>query len=440
MTTISSASQRTHLSKGAQPSERGALLEPPRADAATLAVPFDDPRSARALAGAALPRRHVSPSCASSSGWLSRLGALFGTVRPAVAAVAIGASLLSMPAAHAAPRIVPNASVIAARAFDEAALAPELRAVLRTELDRHARGSSAAQTLRALVADPGFGQLATDEAVRLVRLVGGTNEQLSTPARGAIARVLAEPAFVASDAGARGERLRTFVTAHEGARFLVDSSEATVRAPFVLGAASEVASFEFRSGAAAAQVQTLGLDGRLIRVVTPASTSPDDGQFHSANELARGLASLPRAVRLLVDELVIEPKRNPEDATWAALWGDPLMRSYMTAGGARITVYPTLGRPSQAVLDGSIAHEAGHLLSDARLGPVGALGWTAWTAARASDVIAPSHYGLRAENEDFAETFHLYVRTAGTAAGEELRTLMPARWAIVDGLVDRGGP
>lgn len=382
---------------------------------------------------AALPRRHVGAS-SPPSGWMSRLGVIFGALRPAVTAAIVGASLLPVPSAQAEARAAPLAPVADVRG-DDVSVPAGLRSVLAVELARHPRGARAAETIRVLATDPGLAALTSEEAVRLVRLVGGTNEQLSTPARSAIARVMSEPAFVAGDAAARAERLRTFVTAHEGARFLVDSAEVTVRAPFVLGAASDVASFEFRSGAAAARVHTLGLDGRLVRVVTPASTSPDDGQFHTAVDLARGLASLPRAVRALVDELVIEPKRNPEDATWAALWGDPLMRSYMTAGGGRVTVYPTLGRASQAQLDGSIAHEAGHLLSDARFGAVGGAGWGVWSEARARDVIAPSHYGLRAENEDFAESFHLYVRTVGTSAGEELRALMPARWVILDGLV-----
>ena len=48
-----------------------------------------------------------------------------------------------------------------------------------------------------------------------------------------------------------------------------------------------------------------------------------------------------------------------------------------------------------------------------------------------SDNLSPSTYAKSSPNEDFAESWALFMEVRGRPREEELRLLFPARWAIL---------
>lgn len=57
--------------------------------------------------------------------------------------------------------------------------------------------------------------------------------------------------------------------------------------------------------------------------------------------------------------------------------------------------------------------------------------WKPWRDAMASDGISASTYARSSPDEDFAESWALFMEVRHGPREEELRMLFPARWAIL---------
>jgi hypothetical protein len=318
-------------------------------------------------------------------------------------------------------------------------LGDPVKSTLLTQLGRHPTDAAARQTLTQLATSPGFARLSNAEKNRFLNYVGGTNANLSTPARQALGTLLGSNGFQRATAQQQQTQLRDFLTNQSTAPNVVaaiNGPGTLARAPYTLHGPTEVKNHPFRSGAADASRYEVEIGGRRIPVYVPAQPNAANGSFHSIDQVARGLAALPASSRAVVNQVSVDPAQNPDDAYWAKQYNDPNFRSYMTAGAdGNVTIYPTQGAQGQDALDGSLIHETGHTLSMRAWGGENDKRWNAWRAAGQSDGIRPSSYAASSPGEDFSETLTLYQRVRGTPQEAEFRAMMPERFRILDQMV-----
>lgn len=301
-----------------------------------------------------------------------------------------------------------------------------------------APGSTAAQ----IVATPGFAGLNGPEQQRMFNLLNGTNPQVSQPARTAAQNLLTNPAFTSGTPQQQTQMLRDQLTTQPGLSTTVQTNNLTTpQTPYTLSGPTAVPNHPFVSGPAAAQQYQLNIDGRTITVTMPNQTNPGAGTNPTINDVAAGIASLPKSSRDLINSLTVNPGANPSDAYWGKIYNQPGFRSYMTAGAAGdVNVYPSQYPHHQGVFTDSLVHETGHTASQRAFGvDHRGPGWNAWRAAAAADGLVPSTYARSSPQEDFAETLALYQGTRNNpATAAELRRLFPERFRILDGMF--GGP
>ena len=306
-------------------------------------------------------------------------------------------------------------------------------------------------TIVKLAQTEGFNKLSADEQKRFLNYVGGTNTEISAPARRELDKILNDPKADTKNP----ETFRKFLREQPGLRSVIaeDAKPGEFddrRRPYTVTGPTDVKDYDgFASGKADALRYEVEIDGRKIPVYLPKNPDPNE-TYHTIDEAAKGLAALPAAVRNRVNSVKVEPGRNPNDAHWEKEYGIPNFRSYMTAGAdGNINIYP--GKQSQEVMDVSMVHETGHILSGQVLGDTDdplrrfkdALGdlfgkttWNDWKKAMGKDGVYPSEYAKTAAKsspgEDFSEALALYVKVKGTPREAEIRAIMPERFALLD--------
>lgn len=319
-------------------------------------------------------------------------------------------------------------------------LTPENRQLVCVQLAKNEGQPADVDTLLNLVKTTGFTKLALDEQKKLLNYVGGINNEISRPARRELNRLLSDPSVNKEYPDA----FRKFMTDQPGLTFVV--SETTEpgefnakRRSYKISGPQEVKEFEFHSGKADALRYEVEINGRKIPVYMP--VKPDPKQiYHTIDEVVRGLAALPQASRDRINSVQVNPQRNPDDAYWEKEYGIPGFRSYMTAGAdGNISIYP--GGFSQEVLDTTLIHETGHIISGQELSGnsvtdlTGGTTWSDWEEAMKKDGFSASQYARSSPGEDFSETLALYMKVKGTPEEVEVRALMPARFKIIDDLL-----
>jgi hypothetical protein len=192
----------------------------------------------------------------------------------------------------------------------------------------------------------------------------------------------------------------------------------------------------FRGSKANANVYKVEFEGgQTITIYAPAAPDPKL-HYHTVEQAAEAAARLPEASRKVVRTVTLNPQVNPDDAYWAVQYNTPDFHSYMTAGeSGDITVYPskTGPMPTQDQMSGSMIHETGHTWSYKQWGSdTSKGGWVEWKKAMDSDKMSVSNYATSAIAEDVAETIQIYGSTKGKPAHDEYRTLVPARFKILD--------
>lgn len=353
------------------------------------------------------------------------------------------------------PRTVPDGAMReAARARAGAdPLAQQLRTrtqrtrsdsvTLNAEVYRHAQALMARlpdrrsrQTIEDLYLTPGFSALSKDEQLRLLDHVGGTNAQVSVPARAALQALLADRSFRDASPAEQAERLRRFQAEQPGqlgsasqVQYDVDAG----RRPYTISQPVDVPDHPFRTGTADAVRYDVTIDGRTIPVYLPKNPDTSSGQLPSIDDVARTLAAMPAANRALVNEVHVNDQRSPDDAEWARRFGNTDHRAYMSAGAdGTLNIFPTAGAVSDSSMTTAMVHETGHFLAARIFGGDGDPRWEAWKRAMEADGMTTTRYGRNSPNEDFAEMMAFYVQVRGTPQEAELRRLYPARFAVLD--------
>jgi hypothetical protein len=312
-----------------------------------------------------------------------------------------------------------------------ARLRPELQTQVLDAIRPGRLGLEEEGTLVQLAASPGFASLAGPEQDQLLKHVSGTGP-FSSYARTALSKTMERQGFHTSTPESQVEQLRHFM------RSLVENVPSGLQArPLALTGPQEVADHPFASGKADALRYEVEIEGQRIPVFVAKNPDFSKGAFHSIEEVATGLATLPPACRALVKQVNVEAQPNPYDAHWAQVYGDPEFRSYMTAGSQGIvSIYPSATKQSQAFMNQAFIHETGHVLSGRHMGDSPSNPrWEPYKAAIASDGFVPSEYARNAPTEDFAEALMVYQKVRGTPLEAEVRALMPARFKFMDELL-----
>ncbi len=181
----------------------------------------------------------------------------------------------------------------------------------------------------------------------------------------------------------------------------------------------------FESGPAAeARTWTVTVGKQSIEVVIPTQPDPAGGRYPDIEQIRASLERMPASSRKELKQIVVEPRAEADTGARAR-------------GHGVVSVYPESERRTPEALTSMLVHEAGHELGSRVWGEIGqrGKGWAAWEKAGESDGKWASSYASTSINEDLAETMVLYQHVRGTPAEAEWRARMPARFAILDGIV-----
>lgn len=325
--------------------------------------------------------------------------------------------------------------------------------LVRQALAKNQGNPADVDTLARLAQSAGFNRLNAAEQKHLINFVGGTNLELSQGARAELRTILDNPNADKSNPATFRKFLKEQPSLPSGVNTEPGASDARRRAYTVTGPVEEK-NYDFYSGAGDAQKYTVETGGKKIPVYVGKDQDPNE-TYQTIDEVAKGLAALPPESLEKVTGVNVDPKLDPDDAYWEKEYNTPGLRAYMSAGAdGVINIYP--GRQTQHYLDGSMIHETGHTFSQQRLGVKtnnklgdllkhlsGKIAWSDWKSAMKKDGISPSGYARDtaaangSPDEDFAETFQLYMEVRGKPQAAEIRAIMPERFALLDKLLKK---
>jgi hypothetical protein len=290
------------------------------------------------------------------------------------------------------------------------------------------------ETAKKMEETDGYKALTPDEKDKLLKLVEGTNRELSVPANNAMKTLLdtAKPEDLK-----KPDPFREFITTQAWLPGVVAPTAKTFdgkTAAYKITGPDEVKDYAYTSKKADAQKYEVEVGKKKVPVYRPKTPDATVGAFHTVDEVAIGLATLPEVEFGAVTKVNIEPDVNPKDAEWAIEYNTANFRSYMTAGVAGVvTIYPTKSKMTQSYLQGTMIHETGHSLSLKKWGQDAKkdAGWQPWRDAMKKDGILPSGYAKNSPSEDFAEALQLLEQVHGKPQEAEIEGIMPERVKLI---------
>jgi|GEM_PF-198477 len=174
------------------------------------------------------------------------------------------------------------------------------------------------------------------------------------------------------------------------------------------------------------------VDGRKKKLIMPKNEPPGTKKaLPTAEQAAAAMGAVPGPQLDKMNEVVVSPNPNPDDAYWAKEYNTPNFSSAATGGAPGVTFYPQ-DSWSQEFTDSTMIHEGGHAYSQDL--------WKddkkkkAWEQAIADDGQSPSAYSDNASTEDFSESLVMYSLSKGTDCEETAKKLYPNRYSVLDGL------
>jgi len=207
-------------------------------------------------------------------------------------------------------------------------------------------------------------------------------------------------------------------------------------ATFKLTGPHEKKGFAFRGKTVDAEEWVAHYDDHVnVKIIAP--KAPTHGYHnHTVRQVADAAAHMPKSARKVIQEVLLNPVTNPDDAHWAAVYHQPNFHSYMTAGADGIvTIYPEKSGHKLSDKDSqrsAMVHETGHTWSFKHWGTDTTKGgWVHWKKAMHDDKTSVSGYATSAIAEDVAETIRVYVSTKHTPRHEEYEKIVPHRFKIL---------
>jgi peptidoglycan hydrolase-like protein with peptidoglycan-binding domain len=299
-------------------------------------------------------------------------------------------------------------------------------------------------TLQLVKASPGFQKLPTDEQVRFLVYVGGTN-LISRRAGLRLATEITTPKFDRS----KPQTFRNYLKAESSLKQLDDKTgvDPFAHRPVSSTQPADAGNRSFRSKPGQTPAErvdvTIGAAADPDKVTIPvfrpkAAALKPNLKYHTFADVEKGLSVVPGPNAKEIKRVDIEPAFNRDDPHWKKAYKDPNFQSYMTAGADGIvSVYPSGASelPGDIYMGGSFIHETGHIIGNKTFGrnPQGPK-WKPWRDAMASDKLHPSDYAKNSPSEDFSEMLLLARTVKGKRREREIRNLFPARMAILDSM------
>jgi hypothetical protein len=309
------------------------------------------------------------------------------------------------------------------------------------------------QLISDLLAHEAFGQLDAREQRTLVTLLGGTNTQLSVPARAALTNRLR---YMGPDAATslddKVKTLRSFIS-NPGRDAVGRAGE---RAGVPRQVPVDLAHYDSRrlersteppvSDRTRTTEHTVTVDGQPYTVtIPPRNEAALKGRFlPGIEEIAKAIAALPPWARAALTHIEVRAAPSERNEQHRRASGNPEHQSFMEADmNGRVTIFPVPQNPrlpfEQQHVDGSLVHELAHTISkqkwdggakfkSGRDNPA----WDGWRNAIQNDAIIPSNYARDSVEEDFSEYVKLYEQVRGTPQEKELREMMPERYRLLD--------
>jgi len=307
----------------------------------------------------------------------------------------------------------------------------------------------AVKELEEMKACAGYQALGDDERAQLAVLVGGSTSA-SRGQSDALRKLLDDPRADKADP----ETFRKFLRATPQT-FAVTLTDRRRMSPdaLTITPAGDAPGHPYRSGAADAVWTTAEIRGespdgapviQTIDIFAPKAFTPEKQGLGlpSAENVARVLAETPYEARQHIVQVDIHPRRNPDDASYNrtpgyAQAGGGDFRSFMTAGaGGVVDIFPHGAAADLVTVESSLLHESGHVVSMKAWGEdVNGPSWAPWREAMANDGAKLSKYATASVFEDFGEAWSLFIQAHRKPREGEVRTLMPHRFAIMEGLV-----
>jgi len=300
-------------------------------------------------------------------------------------------------------------------------------------------GDIASLAARDLRSAPGFQGLTTQERRNLTLYVGGSNRQVSWYAACSLEDLLRGGG---ADAG-NPWTFRHFLRDQPGAPEAVPAVWYPLDTPrpvarWNLTRSAVAPQYAFHSGTQDALLYALDFRGppaQSLYVRAPAGTVP--GPTRTPTQIAEALATLPLWARWQVRYVNLEPGPDPDDGYFQGKTHESTTKAAMSAGGdGGVEVYPDPTPADREVMAAEFGHEIGHIVSQRQWGPDSDdPRWDPWRSAIRHDIIVVSKYARTSPQEDFAETFLLYLEIAGTPQEQELRPLLAHRFQLLDAIV-----
>lgn len=314
---------------------------------------------------------------------------------------------------------------------------PEARRTQTQDLlTRHADDPAARRTITRTAESPGFGRLEAGSQERLMTLLGGTNGDLSGPARRHFDRELDRTARLPADQQA--DRFEKFLRDQpHRPELIAGEGNPNGAGPVRYGDTTRERRSPFDRRPAPGVRGDVEIDMSRTPVVTPERSHDRRYPAITRQEIGEGLRALPDSARRSVTEVYSNPREHDEGAFGTA---DEESR--------RLDIFPGPEARRNGNLPATVSHEVGHTLAFQRLGRDFETGaGQAYRDAIRSDRLSPSQYAGSSEHEDFAETFALYIKHRGTPREQEVREMFPARMRVIDwaiqsdptGVVEHGG-
>ena len=296
--------------------------------------------------------------------------------------------------------------------------------------------STASEALAAVSTMPVWPLRSPPQQSQLNTLATGSSP-LAARATWALGLKLTSPEFVAAEPAEQARLLKAALSETPllpGVVSTDTASQVKTPAAYTVSGPTLDAAHAFPGSIRDADKFVVTIGGREVPVFLP-----HDGKFtppvqHTAEDVAKALASLPAPSLGQVKQVNIDPIANPEDAFWARTYGMANFSSYMTCGSeGRIDIYPAQDPRDVKYLADTLVHETGHAWSNKAWGddPQGPA-WAPWREAVRQDGLLPSTYAGSSPAEDVAESTALYLAMKGTPLADEYRKLYPKRFELLD--------
>lgn len=319
---------------------------------------------------------------------------------------------------------------------DEAVLAlpASVQRNLLEEVDRHPSQPDDARVIAYLGRERGFAKLPEKHANTLVNLIGGTTA-VARYARTQLDALVSKQTFVRANAEEQARQLTAFLADPKslppittGAPVLPGAPELPqVRGPV------EVEQHQFQNHVSPALQYEVQVGPTVTQVFVSKERPPAGAFQHTIQEFSRALGRTPVETRRAIESITIDAQQNSADDHFREVYGQAFSSSYMAVTGAgQVFVFPTKEKSAPDAIEKSLVHEVGHIMSQRYLGAtLDSPGWKRWDAAIAADGVAVSQYARASKSEDFSETVAAAYGVRGTPRERQLRTLLPARYAVL---------